>query len=152
MAHHLRLDLDLVELLARIDTNDAANHFRHDNHVSQVCLDKIGLLIRLGVLLRFAQFLDQAHGATLQAAVESTASAGVQDVEEFGGGDIEESVWQRVMLASLLFIFFFPFVPLDFGGRVGCLSEDVLIEINASVREFAEGSLLLELGGLFGIL
>ena len=92
MSHHLRLDLHLIELLARVDSDHAANHLRDDDHVSQVCLDEVGLLIRLGVLLRFAQFLDQAHGAAFQAAVESTAGAGMEDVEEFVGGDVEESI------------------------------------------------------------
>ena len=39
-------------------------------------------------------------------------------------------------------------MPFDFS--LSCA--DVLVEINASVGELAEGSLLLELGGLFGIL
>ena len=92
MAHHLRLDFDLVEFLAAVDTNDAADHLGHNNHVSEMCLDQIGLLVRPGVLLGLAQFLDQTHWAALEASVESTAGAGMEDGEEFVGGDIEESV------------------------------------------------------------
>jgi len=92
VTHHFRLDFDLVEFLAGVDTNDAANHFRHDDHVSQVCLDQVGLLIGLGVLLCLAQFLDQTHRAALQSTVESTTGAGMEDVEEFVGWDVEELV------------------------------------------------------------
>ena len=92
MADHLRLDFDLVELLAAVDSDHAANHLRHDDHVAQVCLDQVGLLVRLGVLLRLAQFLDQAHRAALEASIESAAGAGMQDREELIRGNIEKSV------------------------------------------------------------
>ena len=92
MTDHFRLDFDLVELLAAVDTDDASNHLGYDDHVSEMCLDQVGLLVRLRVLLGLAQFLDQAHGAALEASVESTSGAGMEDGEEFGGGDVEESV------------------------------------------------------------
>jgi hypothetical protein len=92
VAHHFRLDFHLVELLARVDTNDATNHLGHDDHVSQVCLDQVGLLVGLGVLLRLAEFLDQTHRSALQATVESAPGASVEDVEEFIGRDVEKTV------------------------------------------------------------
>ena len=92
MADHLGLDLDLVELFARVDANDAANHLRHDDHVPQVRLDEVGLLVGLGLLLCLAQLLDQAHGLALQAAVEPAARAGVHNIAQLVGGEIEESV------------------------------------------------------------
>ena len=90
--HHLRLDLDLVEFFPAVDPNHAPNHLGHDNHVPQVCLDEIWLLIRLGFLLRFPQLFDQAHGFALQAAVEAAARARVDYVPELLGGEVEESV------------------------------------------------------------
>lgn len=54
-------------------------------------LDEVGLLVRFGVLLGFAQLFDQAHGLALQAAVEAAAGAGVDDVAELFGGEVEES-------------------------------------------------------------
>ena len=77
MTNHLRLDFDLVEFLAAVDTNDAANHLWHDDHVTQMRLDQVGLLIWLGVLLGLAQLLDQAHRLALETTIEPTASAGV---------------------------------------------------------------------------
>lgn len=82
MANHLRLDLDLVELLSRVDTDDGADHLGHDNHVTQVCLDEVRLLVGLGLLLGLAELLDQTHGLALQTAVEATAGARVNDITE----------------------------------------------------------------------
>ena len=105
MAHHFRLDFHLVELLAAVDANNAANHLGHDDHVSQMGLDQIRLLVGFGILLCLAQFLDQTHGAALQTTVESTAGAGVEDVEKFVGWNVEKSVWQEgYMLAFIIAI------------------------------------------------
>lgn len=54
-------------------------------------LDEVGLLVGLGVLLGFAELLDEPHGLALQAAVEAAAGAGVDDVAELFGGEVEES-------------------------------------------------------------
>lgn len=136
MAHHLRLDFDLVKLLAAVHTDDTANHLRHDNHVTQMRLDLVGLLIRLGVLFGFAEFLDQAHRLALEATVEPTASAGMEEVAEGGRGEVEESSQGNQY-----------YVPFCEDSR-----EDSLVEVNAAEGELSESSLLLELGCLFGIL
>lgn len=82
VACHLRLDLDRVEYLAVVDTDDAANHFGNDDHVTEVCLDDCGLFIRGSFFLSFAQFLDQAHGAALEAATKPTAGTCVNEFNE----------------------------------------------------------------------
>jgi len=82
VAHHFRLDLDLIELFARVDTDHGSNHLGHNNHVSEMRFDEIGLLVGLGFLLGFSEFLDQAHRSALEAAVEPTTGAGVEDGEE----------------------------------------------------------------------
>ena len=92
VTHHLRLDLNRVELLPRVNTNDAADHLGDDNHISEVCLDDVGFLVGLGFLLGFSQFLDQTHWSALEASVKPTAGAGMEDVEEFVGWNVEESV------------------------------------------------------------
>lgn len=48
---HFRADLDLVERLAVVDTNDRTNHLRHDDHVSEVGLDGLWLLTIFQTLL-----------------------------------------------------------------------------------------------------
>jgi hypothetical protein len=92
VADHLGLDLDLVELLAAVDADDAANHLWDDNHVAEVRLDEVGLLIGLGLLLGLAELLDQAHGLALEAAVEPSTRAGVHEVTELLGAEVEEPV------------------------------------------------------------
>ena len=92
MSDHLGLNLDLVEFLAGVDTNDGSDHLGHDNHVTEVCLDEVGLLVGLGLLLGLAELLDQAHGLALQATVDPAAGARVNDITELVGGEIEETV------------------------------------------------------------
>jgi hypothetical protein len=94
VAHHLRLDLNRVEFLATVHTNHTANHLRDNNHITEVRLDSIWLLVRLGLLLGFAQLLDQTHGLALEAAVEPAAGAGVHDIAELFAGEVEEPAGQ----------------------------------------------------------
>jgi len=134
VTNHLRLDLDVVELFARVDTNDAANHLRHDDHVSEVSLDRVRLLVGLGLLLGLAELLDETERATLQTAVEPSAGAGVDDIAELFGAEVEESVvWEEITgqfsTSSLVFEDEF----------------DILVEVNATVGKLAEGSLALDL-------
>ena len=90
MANHLRLDLDLVELLAGVDTDDGSDHLWDNDHVAEVGLDEVWLLVGLGLLLGLAELLDQAHGLALETAVESAAGAGVNDIAELLRGEVEE--------------------------------------------------------------
>lgn len=46
MTDHLRLDLNLVEGLAVVHTNDATNHFRYDDHVPEVSSNWLRFLTR----------------------------------------------------------------------------------------------------------
>jgi hypothetical protein len=90
VANHLRLDLNLVELLAGVDTDDGADHLGDDDHVTEVGLDEVGLLVGLGLLLGLAEFLDETHGLALQTAVEASAGTGVDNITELLGGEVEE--------------------------------------------------------------
>lgn len=92
VANHLRLDLNLVELLAGVDADDAADHLGDDDHVTEVSLDKVGLLVGAGLLLRLAELLDQAHGLALETTVEPAAGTGVDDIAKLLRGEVEEPV------------------------------------------------------------
>lgn len=92
MANHLRLDLNLVELLAGVDTDDGADHLGDNDHVTEVGLDEVGLLVGLGLLLGLAELLDETHGLALQTAVEASAGTGVDDITELLGGEVEEPI------------------------------------------------------------
>ena len=180
MTNHLGLDLNLVELLARVDTNDAANHLGDDNHVTEVSLDGVGLLVGLGLLLRLAELLDETHGAALQAAVDSATGTGVDDIAELVGGEVEEAKEGDL----LVFSYFSALVEVRLcvcrrsrvvdEGRGGLCEarkksfeesrdrrrsegssmkrKDVLVKVDTTVGKLAESSSLLELSGLLGIL
>jgi hypothetical protein len=90
VADHLGLDLDLVELLAGVDTNDGTDHLGDDDHVTEVSLDEVGLLVGLGLLLGLAELLDQTHGLALEATVETSAGTSVDDIAELLAGEVEE--------------------------------------------------------------
>jgi hypothetical protein len=92
VANHLRLDLNLVELLSGVDTDDGADHLGDNDHVTEVGLDEVGLLVGLGLLLGLAELLDETHGLALQTAVEASAGTGVDDITELLGGKVEELV------------------------------------------------------------
>lgn len=91
MANHFRLDFHLVELLARVNTNDATNHLRNNNHVTEMGLDEVGLLVGLGLLLGLAELLDQTHGAALQATVDPAAGTGVDNIAQLVGAEVEQA-------------------------------------------------------------
>lgn len=103
VTNHLRLDLNLVELLSGVDTDDGTNHLGDDNHVSEVGLDEVGLLVGLGLLLGLAELLDEAHRLALQTAVEPSAGAGMDEIAEFLRGEIEEPKYHpiRFQLSSV---------------------------------------------------
>lgn len=92
VANHLGLDFDLVELLTGVDTDDAADHLGDNDHVTEVGLDEVGLLVGASLLLGLAELLDETHGLALQTAVEATTSAGVNDITELFGGEVKEPV------------------------------------------------------------
>jgi len=74
-----------------------------------MCLDEVGLFVGLRFLLGLAQFLDEAHGLSLEAAVEPAPGTRVHDIAQLFGREVEE-----------------------------------LVEVDAPVREFTEGALLLQ--------
>ena len=89
--HHLRFNLHLIEFLARVNANHAPNHLGHDNHVAKMGLDEVRFLVGFCVLFGAAEFFDEAHGFAFEATVEAAAGAGVDDVAELFGGEVEES-------------------------------------------------------------
>ncbi len=64
------LDLHLVEGLSVVDPDDGSRHLRDDDHVPQVGLDHVRLLVGRALLLLLAQLLDESHRLALQTAGE----------------------------------------------------------------------------------
>jgi len=92
VSNHLGLDLDLVEGLSVVDTDDGTDHLGDDDHVTEVGLDDGGLLKGGGVLLGLTELLDQTHGLALKTTLETSAGTGVDQVHQLLGGKIQELV------------------------------------------------------------
>jgi len=90
VANHFRLDFNTVEHLAVVDTNDTPDHFRNDDHISEVCLDGRGLLVRWSFLLGLSQFLDEPHRFSLQASLKSSPRTRMYKLNEVLVGHVEE--------------------------------------------------------------
>ena len=92
VTNHLGLDLDLVEGLSVVDTNDGTDHLGDDDHVTEMGLDDGGLLVDGGILLGLTQLLDQTHGLALKTTLETSAGTGVNEVHQLLGGQVQELV------------------------------------------------------------
>lgn len=79
---HFRFDFDGVEGLAIVYTDDATDHLRDDDHVSQVSLYDGWFLVRRGLFFGFAEFLDETHWTAFEAAVELATSTCVDEFNE----------------------------------------------------------------------
>ena len=90
VTNHLGLDLDLVEGLTVVDTEDRADHLGNNDHVAQVSLDGGGLLVRSSGLRSGTELLDQTHGLAVKTTGESTASTGMDDLGELLSVELEE--------------------------------------------------------------
>jgi len=90
VTNHLWLDLDGVELLTGVDTNDGTDHLWDNDHVTEVSLDGVWLLVWLGLLLGLAELLDQTHWLALETTVEPATGAGVDDIAKLLGGEVQE--------------------------------------------------------------
>ena len=92
VTNHLGLDLDLVEGLSVVDTDDGTDHLGDNDHVTEVGLDNSGLLHGGSILLGLTQLLDQTHGLALKTTLETSAGTGVDKVHELLRGQIQELV------------------------------------------------------------
>lgn len=126
MTNHLWLDLNGVEFLSGVDTNDGTDHLWDDDHVTEVSLDGVWLLVWLGLLLRLAKLLDQTHWLALQTTVEPAAGTGVDDIAELLGRKVQEPRrYERPV-------------------RVCGFQKNSLVKVDSTVRELSERSLGLK--------
>lgn len=102
VANHLRFDLNLIESLAIVNSDDASNHLGNDDHVPQVGPYWFRLLTSRSLPFRLAQLLDQSHRLSLQASLKPSASAGAEELDELVGGHVEERVEVDALEAELL--------------------------------------------------
>lgn len=90
VANHLWLDLDGVENLTVVDTNDGADHLWNNNHVSQVGLDNSWLLVSWGSQLGGSQLGNEAHRLGAQTSGESSSDSGTAELGELLGVELQK--------------------------------------------------------------
>ena len=104
---HLWLDFDRGKGLSVVDAADGAGHLGDDDHVSEMGLDGVGLLVGGGFLLLPAELLNEGEMLPLAAALELAANAAGEEFDELFVVHVQQ-----------------------------------LVEVDAAVREFTEGTLL----------
>lgn len=123
----------LAEVLAIVNANDGAGHLGHDDHVPQMGLHNLGLLIWWSLLLGLAKFLDQSHWLALQAAGETPAGTAVHQLNQLvatlKGVGVEVSFWDAAWCC----------LPIYSLGHI-----QQLIQVHTTVGELLEGTLLLK--------
>lgn len=76
------LDFNLVESLAVVHSNHGPNHFRQDDHVSQVSLNHLWFLHGRSLLLGLAQALQERLLLAAQATVQPPSLAGTVQLHQ----------------------------------------------------------------------
>lgn len=119
VANHLWLDLDGVENLTVVDTNDGADHLWNNNHVSQVGLDNSWLLVSWGSQLGGSQLGNEAHRLGAQTSGESSSDSGTAELGELLGVELQKllevNAFEREGLERSL-----PSVSLSHDGLLSC--------------------------------
>ena len=87
-------DGDLTNL-AIVDAHDGANHFRHNNHISEMGLDDCRLLVWHCLLLCLSKLLNETHGLAAESSLKAATCAGVNEVHELFIAQIEKIVELR---------------------------------------------------------
>ena len=85
------LDLNTVEVLTVVHTNNAPNHLRDNDHVPKVGLDTSRALTNSSLTLGLTKTLQEGHMLPLHATVgESPAGTSREQVNELGIGQVEK--------------------------------------------------------------
>lgn len=101
-ADHVGEDFNTAKHLAVVDTDNAADHFGHDDHVTEVGLDTLGALSGGSVLLRLAQPGNQGLGLALKATGQATASTGRVHLDQLVHGEVEQGLELHTTVLKLL--------------------------------------------------
>jgi len=102
VTNHLRLDLNLVENLSVVNTNNRSNHLGKNDHVSEVGLDDSRLLVRASSKLGSSELLHESVRLDLKTVLQSSSNTGVGDVAEVLKGELEEILEVHTSVGELL--------------------------------------------------
>lgn len=87
---HLGSDVEGVENLTVVDTNDGTDHLRDDDHVSEVGLDDGGLLVGDSSGSGGSQLLDETHGLRVETSRELSSDSSGAQLGEILSGHFEQ--------------------------------------------------------------
>eukprot|EP01084_Bolivina_argentea_P067095 122280_1 len=102
VSNHFGLNFDTVEVLSVVDTDDASDHLRDNNHVPQVCLDTGGPLSWHGSALGSTETLKQGPVLALHPSVgERTAGTSRKQIDQMSIGEVQQFVEVNTSVAVL---------------------------------------------------
>ena len=89
---HFGLDFNAAKHLSIVNSNDASDHLRDNDHVAEVGLNSTRLLSGRGVLLGSPEALDKGHRLALETTGHAPASTGSNEVLELLVGKVEKLI------------------------------------------------------------
>ena len=92
VAAHVGLDLNGGPVLARVDLSDTTDHLGHNDGVTEVGLDGLGLLTVGGILDRGPDLLDESVVLGVNTVLESSSLARLEKGDDVLGVHLEELV------------------------------------------------------------
>lgn len=116
VANHFSFDFNGSELGTVVHANHGTDHFRDNDHVTEVGLDYCWLFTECGSALGLSQFLDQGEGLPFESTVEAPACTAREELNQLVIGHVQQLVQvsssvrelsEGSLLASLLVILSF---------------------------------------------
>lgn len=90
LANHLGADVNSVEDLTVVDTDNIANHLGDDHAVTEVGLDRGGLGIGTSLGLDLAELSHEAEGLSIETTLELSTATGVEQGNKVLSAHVDE--------------------------------------------------------------
>ena len=90
VTNHVSSDLDGVPVLSGVDFGNGTDHLGHDDAVSEMGLDRLGLLSVRALLHGLDQSLNKTVVAGLDSTSEASLLAGAEHVDNLRGGELKK--------------------------------------------------------------
>merc|ERR1719300_394395 len=129
--NHLWLDLNLCEDLAVVNSNNGAGHLGDNDHVPEVGLHYVGLLVGGSLLLLLPQLLDQGHWLPLESPGELPPDPADKQLHQLLVVHVKELVQVDTPVGELPEGP--PLLQLDVGVSHDCFCK-ALVEVNQAIK------------------
>ena len=90
VADHVGSDFNFVPVLSGVNGSNGSDHFGHDDSVTEVGLNGLGLVTELCVLGGVLELLGQLAVAFAETVLESAALAGLEHGDDVTGAQFEQ--------------------------------------------------------------